>query len=168
MRVVLLAVVLGLLGLPACSGKRNIREWRASDHDQPEDEGQVEGGNPRQPQEEAPQAPAEPEQRAPADPDEQAVPSDPPQDDAEGAAVSVDVLWRQQCTRCHGRDGSGRTSMAQRIPVADLRESELTESEIVRVVTRGRREMPSFAEDLDAAAIRALAQKVISLRGEAQ
>ena len=159
MRVGLVVLLVGAVFALGCSGKRQIREWQPDDHDQPEEEGQVEGQVPtqnpsqgsvegsREGSDEGSGEGSGGDERAQADP-----------------AAQVEVLWRQQCMRCHGRDGSGRTSMAQRIPVADLRESELTEAEIVRVVTNGRREMPSFAEELDGDSIRALARKVLSLR----
>jgi cytochrome c553 len=162
MRVALLVVVLGMFG---CSGKRNVREWRPTDHDQPEDEAQVEGGD--QPQ--APQRVQDPEQaEQPAQP---AADGQAPQALAplvEEDMAEADRNWRHLCQRCHGRDGSGRTSMAQRIPVADLRESELTEEQIARLLVKGRREMPSFAADLGGTEMRALAKKVVAFRGGGQ
>lgn len=129
MRVLLAALTLVL----GCSESGKIREWRASDHDQPEDPGQVAGGGGGE---------AAPEE----------------------GDVATEVLWRQQCARCHGRDGTGGTPMAANLPVANLRQSTLSEEEIVAVVTKGRRQMPGFGQELDADAIRALARKVLSLR----
>lgn len=137
--VLLLAVGLGVL---SCSEGGKIREWRPSDHDQPEDLGQVEGG-------------ASPNERQPAAADD---------DEASSGDAATEILWRQQCMRCHGRDGRGGPSTETRGPVADLRASTLEEAEIVQVVTKGRREMPAFGQELDAASIRALAAKVLSLR----
>lgn len=133
-RTLCLTLALAALG---CSESGKIREWRPSDHDQPEEQGQVEGAPP---------------------PEQQSAQAEPTGD------VTTEMLWRQQCMRCHGRDGSGGTPMAQRLPVADLRQSTLAEAEIVKVVTKGRREMPAFGEELDAEAIQALAKKVLSLR----
>jgi len=134
----LLGMFLLVAGL-GCSEGGKIREWRPSDHDQPEDLGQVEGS--------AAQA--------------------QPAGGGEGedtTEASTEVLWRQQCMRCHGRDGRGGSSMATRGPVADLRASTLAEAEIIQVVTKGRREMPAFGQELDAESIQALARKVLSLR----
>ena len=54
--------------------------------------------------------------------------------------------------------------MASRLPVANLRQSTLAGDDIVEVITRGRAKMPSFRTKLDHEAIRALADKVLSLR----
>ncbi len=134
-----LGTLLLLAGL-GCSEGGKIREWRPSDHDQPEDLSQVEG---------------------------RPAPQGQPGGGGEGedtADASTEVLWRQQCMRCHGRDGRGGSSMATRGPVADLRASTLAEAEIIQVVTKGRREMPAFGQELDAESIQALAKKVLSLR----
>lgn len=136
-----LLLTLALTGL-ACSEGGKIREWRPSDHDQPEDLGQVEA------------EPGAERERRPAG-------SGGGGNDGDAA---TEILWRQQCTRCHGRDGRGGPSTETRGPVADLRASTLEEAEIVQVVTTGRREMPAFGQELDAASIRALAAKVLSLR----
>jgi mono/diheme cytochrome c family protein len=146
-----LLLALTLAGL-ACSESGKIREWRPSDHDQPEDLGQVEG--------DASKAPSGDD--ASRSPSGDGAAAQGPQAAAGDAAT--EVLWRQQCMRCHGRDGRGGPSTETRGPVADLRASTLAEAEIVRVVTKGRREMPAFGPELDAESIRALAGKVLSLR----
>jgi mono/diheme cytochrome c family protein len=83
---------------------------------------------------------------------------------AEGAQVATDVLYRQHCTACHARDGSAKTPMASQMRIKDLRQSTLTEAEVVRVISKGRGRMPAFAEALDAEAIQSLADKVIAFR----
>jgi mono/diheme cytochrome c family protein len=125
-----------LLVTAGCTDVGPIREWRASDHDQPEGAGQVEA------------------QGAPAADDDPAAAQD----------VATEVLWRQQCARCHGRDGSGGMAMAANMPVPDLRRSAMTEAEVVEIVSKGRRQMPAFGQELEADAITALARKVVALR----
>lgn len=127
-----IALVIGVVLLVGCSDGRKIREWRPTDHDQPEGVGQVDAQGATNEQ--------------------------------QGQEVAGDMLWRQQCARCHGRDGRGGMAMPGSGPVADLRVSTLAENEIIEVVTRGRRAMPAFGNDLDAESIRVLAKKVLSLR----
>jgi len=79
------------------------------------------------------------------------------------------VLFTQNCAPCHGKDGSGNTSVGRSMKAKDLRSAEvqkLTDAEITKIIADGKGNMPSFKarfkpEDIAALVkhIRAIAAK---------
>ncbi|MEW5853488.1 MAG: cytochrome c [Myxococcota bacterium] len=74
-----------------------------------------------------------------------------------------------QCARCHGMNGKG--GMVQGVgQVPDLSTAEFQarvgDAAIASVIAHGRNQMPSFAESLDGAKLRALVAYIRSLKGK--
>ena len=81
---------------------------------------------------------------------------------ATGAGESV---FNARCVKCHGADGSGRTTLGQDMKVPDLRSEEvqqLSDAELSGVVSRGKGDMPAFGKKLSRDQIR---QVVLHVRG---
>ena len=61
-------------------------------------------------------------------------------------------LFVKNCAVCHSADGTAQTSFAKKLGVKNLSESKLTDVQIIRQVSEGRREnqspskMPAFKE----------------------
>jgi cytochrome c6 len=63
------------------------------------------------------------------------------------------AIFEENCTFCHGEDGTGKTPPGMALGAHDLTSSEVkkkTDSELVRTITEGRNKMPSFKDKLDA------------------
>ncbi len=57
------------------------------------------------------------------------------------AQNETEVLFGARCARCHGRDGAGRTTAAQKMHIPDLRSSKvqkLTDDEMFATIAEGR------------------------------
>jgi mono/diheme cytochrome c family protein len=69
---------------------------------------------------------------------------------ATGATSHVgENIFRAKCAVCHGIDGAGETANGKKLRVPDLRSNrvqELSDDELLDVVTNGKREMPSFGK----------------------
>src|SRR6266576_3814713 len=78
-----------------------------------------------------------------------------------GAAVSTEALYKQKCSKCHGPDGSGETSMGRIFNAPDFTDSgwwaKHPSGELVGVITRGKKNMPAFGKKLTKAQIAGLA-----------
>ena len=58
-------------------------------------------------------------------------------------------IFRAKCAVCHGIDGAGETANGKKLRVPDLRSNrvqELSDDDLLDVVTNGKREMPSFGK----------------------
>jgi len=80
-------------------------------------------------------------------------------------APSTETLFKQKCTKCHGADGSGDTSLGRIFGTPDFTDSgwwakHPSTSERVRIITRGKKNMPAFGRKLTKAQIAALAAYV--------
>jgi mono/diheme cytochrome c family protein len=77
------------------------------------------------------------------------------------AAVSTETLYKQKCSKCHGADGSGDTSLGRVYGAPDFTDSgwrsKHPSSEFVAVITRGKKNMPAFGKKLTRAQISSLA-----------
>jgi mono/diheme cytochrome c family protein len=75
-------------------------------------------------------------------------------------AARVGSLFRENCARCHGRDGTGRTLMGEMMNVPNFTYAwwqETTGDErLINSITRGRRQMPAFGEKLSRSEVRSL------------
>jgi mono/diheme cytochrome c family protein len=82
-----------------------------------------------------------------------------------GTAPSADTLYKQKCTKCHGADGSGDTSLGRIANAPDFTDGgwwakHPNTSERVNVITRGQKSMPAFGKKLTKAQIASLAAYV--------
>ena len=82
-----------------------------------------------------------------------------------GPAPSTETLFKQKCTKCHGADGSGDTSLGRIFGTPDFTDSgwwakHSDTAEQVRVITKGKKNMPAFGKKLTKAQIAALANYV--------
>ena len=82
-----------------------------------------------------------------------------------GEAPSTDSLYKQKCSKCHGADGSGDTSMGRIFNAPDFTdggwwEKHSSPAERVSVITKGKKNMPAFGKKLTRPQISALASYV--------
>jgi len=78
------------------------------------------------------------------------------------AALSTETLFKQKCSKCHGADGSGDTSLGRIFGTPDFTDSgwwakHPNTAEHVRVITKGKKNMPAFGKKLTRAQIASLA-----------
>ncbi len=80
------------------------------------------------------------------------------------AVVSTEVLYKQKCSKCHGADGAGETSMGRIFNAPDFTDgrwwAKHPTGELVSVITRGKKNMPAFGKKLTKAQITSLAAYV--------
>jgi mono/diheme cytochrome c family protein len=78
-----------------------------------------------------------------------------------GAAPSTEALYKQKCSKCHGADGAGETSLGKVFGAPDFTDSgwwvKHPAGEHVGVITRGKKNMPGFGKKLTRAQIASLA-----------
>ncbi|HMJ26380.1 MAG TPA: cytochrome c [Pyrinomonadaceae bacterium] len=79
-----------------------------------------------------------------------------------GTAPSTETLYKRKCSKCHGADGSGDTSLGRVFGTPDFTDSgwwakHPNSSEHVGVITRGKKNMPAFGKKLTRAQIASLA-----------
>src|SRR6202162_3730558 len=84
---------------------------------------------------------------------------------AAGAPPSAETLFKQKCTKCHGADGSGDTSMGRIFNAPDFTDANWwakhsNRSELVNAISRGKKNMPAFGKKLTRAQISSLASYV--------
>lgn len=74
-------------------------------------------------------------------------------------------IYITNCARCHGADGSGQTDVGRKLEAPDLRErgKEMGTRKIVRIITKGRDEMPAFKKKLTKRQISSLASYIRKL-----
>ena len=75
------------------------------------------------------------------------------------APASGADTFKAKCAVCHGPDGSGNTSMGQRMKIRDLRSSDVqkqTDDELTQIITNGKPPMPGYGKSLTQADIRQL------------
>src|ERR1043166_3932000 len=85
-----------------------------------------------------------------------------PAGSASAEPVSPRSLYSQNCARCHGANGKAQTRLGRKLEADDISGGMSTEK-IIRTVTNGKGEMPSFRKKLTAAQIRQIADYVHSL-----
>ena len=88
-------------------------------------------------------------------------------------AADAGALWSQHCASCHGKDGSGSTTMGKKLSVKDYRDAKVqaafSDAEAERAVkegvkTNGKETMKPFAAKLSDADIKALVAYVRSFK----
>ena len=84
-----------------------------------------------------------------------------------GAAFGVDpaALWAQHCASCHGKDGSGNTTMGKKLGVKDYTKSQsFSDAEAANVIKNGKGKMKAYKDKLSDADVRALVAWLRSLK----
>jgi cytochrome c oxidase cbb3-type subunit 3 len=114
----LLLSLCATLAMVGCD-RRDVREWQASDHDQPV------GQQPGQ------------------------VAARPASTGEQGNQELVEIAWQRNCASCHGQRGRGDGPQGAMVRAPDLTrgdwQSRVGDAEIADVIRKGRNRMPSFA-----------------------
>ena len=85
-------------------------------------------------------------------------------------AASENEVFENNCAACHGTDGRARTPQGRKLKARDLKESRLTDDDLLRRIREGSRNpkgiwlMPAFAETLTEAEIQSAARTAKSFR----
>ena len=85
-------------------------------------------------------------------------------------AADTSTVFANNCTACHGADGSANTPQGRKVKARDLRASTLTDAEIERQIREGSKKksgisvMPAFGHDLTDAQIQEAIRTVKSFR----
>jgi mono/diheme cytochrome c family protein len=83
-----------------------------------------------------------------------------------GAAFGASgaALWAQNCASCHGKDGSGNTTMGKKLAVQDYTKSQsFSDAEAANVIKNGKGKMKAYKQ-LSDADVKALVAYVRSLK----
>jgi mono/diheme cytochrome c family protein len=90
-----------------------------------------------------------------------------------GVAADASATWAQNCASCHGKDGSGKTSMGKKLGVKDYHDAKLqaafSDAEAERAIkegvkTNGKETMKPFGIKLSDADIKALVKYIRSFK----
>ena len=84
-----------------------------------------------------------------------------------GAAFGADAgaLWAQHCASCHGKDGSGSTTMGKKLGLKDYtKEQGFSDAEAANVIKNGKGKMKAYKDKLSDADVKALVAYVRSLK----
>ena len=84
-----------------------------------------------------------------------------------GAAFGADgaALWAQNCASCHGKDGSGATTMGKKLGVKDYSKDQgFSDAEATNVIKNGKGKMKAYKDKLSDADVNALVAYVRSLK----
>lgn len=86
-----------------------------------------------------------------------------------GLAADVKENWEKHCTKCHGADGKGQTTMGKKLKVRDYtsadEQKKFTDEEAFKITKEGKKEgdktlMKGFAGTLTDDEIKALVKHV--------
>ena len=83
-----------------------------------------------------------------------------------GAAFGADgaALWAKNCVSCHGKDGSGNTTMGKKLGLKDYTKSQsFSDAEAANVIKNGKGKMKAYKQ-LSDADVKALVAYVRSLK----
>jgi len=73
--------------------------------------------------------------------------------------------WGKHCASCHGKDGSGATTMGKKLGVKDYtKEQSFSDAEAATVIKDGKAKMKGFKDKLSDADIKALVAYVRGLK----
>jgi mono/diheme cytochrome c family protein len=90
-----------------------------------------------------------------------------------GVAADISVTWAQNCASCHGKDGSGNTTMGKKLGLKDYHDAKLqaafSDGEAERAIkegvkTNGKETMKPFGSKLSGADIKALVAYIRSFK----
>ena len=88
-------------------------------------------------------------------------------------AADAAANWSQNCASCHGKDGSGNTTMGKKLSVKDYRDAKVqaafSDGEIAKTIKEGVKEggkekMKAFKDKLSDDDVKALVAYVRSLK----
>ena len=89
------------------------------------------------------------------------------------SAADASALFNQHCASCHGKDGSGSTTMGKKLGVKDYRDAKVqsafSDGEAEKAIkdgvkTNGKETMKPFASKLSDADVKALVAYIRSLK----
>ena len=82
-----------------------------------------------------------------------------------GAAFAdAGALWAQHCASCHGKDGSGNTTMGKKLGLKDYTKSQsFSDAEAATVIKNGKGKMKAYKQ-LSDADVKALVAYVRTLK----
>lgn len=89
------------------------------------------------------------------------------------SAADASALFNQHCASCHGKDGSGSTTMGKKLGVKDYRDAKVqsafSDGEAEKAIkdgvkTNGKETMKPFASKLSDADVKALIAYIRSLK----
>ena len=83
-----------------------------------------------------------------------------------GAAFAdAGALWAQHCASCHGKDGSGNTTMGKKLGVKDYTKSQsFSDAEAANVIKNGKGKMKAYKDKLSDPDVKALVAYVRTLK----
>src|SRR6266536_1450334 len=82
-----------------------------------------------------------------------------------GFAADAAALWAQHCASCHGKDGSGSTTMGKKLGLKDYtKEQGFSDAEAANVIKNGKGKMKAYKDKLSDADVKALVAYVRSLK----
>ena len=70
-----------------------------------------------------------------------------------GQLAHAKTLFKERCSRCHGRNGDGATTIGAMLDATDFTNpewwtEEITDARLVNSVTNGKHEMPAFGRKI--------------------
>lgn len=81
------------------------------------------------------------------------------------AAADAAATWAANCASCHGKDGSGNTTMGKKLGVKDYTKDQgFSDAEAANVIKSGKDKMKGFGSKLSDADVKALVAYVRSLK----
>ena len=81
------------------------------------------------------------------------------------AAADAGALWAANCASCHGKDGSGNTTMGKKLGVKDYtKDQSFSDADAANVIKNGKDKMKGFGSKLSDADVKALVAYVRSLK----
>jgi mono/diheme cytochrome c family protein len=81
------------------------------------------------------------------------------------AAADASATWAASCASCHGKDGSGNTTMGKKLGVKDYtKEQGFSDAEAAEVIKNGKGKMKGAGGKLSDADIKALVAYVRTLK----
>ena len=73
--------------------------------------------------------------------------------------------WSQHCASCHGKDGSGSTTMGKKLSVKDYTKNQsFSDADAAKAIKSGSGKMKAFGDKLSDADIKALVAYVRGLK----
>jgi cytochrome c6 len=86
---------------------------------------------------------------------------------AASASFGADAAatWASSCASCHGKDGSGNTTMGKKLGVKDYtKDQSFSDAEAAKVIKDGKGKMKGFGGKLSDADVKALVAYVRGLK----
>src|SRR5262249_11301226 len=84
-----------------------------------------------------------------------------------GISVAADAAanWSRLCASCHGKDGSGNTTMGKKLGVKDYSKDQgFSDAEATNVIKNGKGKMKAYKDKLSDADVKALVAYLRSLK----